>query len=338
MAERALRVMQSFRPPRPTTNPYIVMLDRALSQEPTLQHERFSWTGALLRHQDALHFHWPEVLLAGDRPWKRWGQRQLFRLLLLRAALGRTLIVRTVHNRELPRDLDPATLRLLETVEERAGLRVLLNPHTQPHWNSATAVIPHGHYVDWFADVPRVEAEPHTLAFVGLVRRYKGVETLLDAFAATAADRPELRLRIAGNPTNAELRDELEQRAAADPRVGLDLRFLDEPDFATAIMSARGVVLPYRHMHNSGAALAALSLARPVLVPRNEVNTALAAEVGPGWVHQYDGDLAADDLRAFDDALALPRQGRPDLSARGWARAGALHAQAYHDALAADRP
>ena len=338
MAERVLRVMQSFRPPRPTTNPYIVMLDRALSDEPTLRHERFSWTGALLRHQDALHFHWPEVLLAGDRPWKRWGKRQLFRLLLLRAALGRTLIVRTVHNLELPSDLDPATLRLLETVEERAGLRVLLNPHTQPHWASATVVIPHGHYVDWFADVPRVEAEPHSLAFVGLVRRYKGVETLLDAFAATAADRPELRLRISGNPTNAELRTELEQRAAADPRVGLDLRFLDEPDFATAIMSARGVVLPYRHMHNSGAALAALSLARPVLVPRNDVNTALAAEVGEGWVHQYDGDLDADDLRAFDDALAGPRSERPDLRARGWALAGQRHAQAYRDAIAAARP
>lgn len=337
MAERAWRVMQSFRPPRPTTNPYIVMLDRALAAEPTLQHERFSWSGALLHRLDALHFHWPEVLLSADRPWKRWGKRQLFRLVLLRARLQGTVIVRTVHNLELPSDLDRATLRLLREVEERAGLRVLLNPHTRPHWDSPTVVIPHGHYVDWFADVPRVEPEPGSLAFVGLVRRYKGVEALLDAFAATASDRPQLRLRIAGNPTTADLRADLERRAAADPRVGLDLRFLDEPDFATAIMAARGVVLPYRHMHNSGAALAALSLARPVLVPRNEVNTALAAEVGQGWVHQYDGDLDADDLRAFDTALAAPRSPHPDLSGRGWALAGARHAQAYRDAIRAAR-
>ena len=36
MAPRPLRVMQSFRTPRPTTNPYIVMLDQALAAEPTI--------------------------------------------------------------------------------------------------------------------------------------------------------------------------------------------------------------------------------------------------------------------------------------------------------------
>ena len=92
-------------------------------------------------------------------------------------------------------------------------------------------------------------------------------------------------------------------------------------------------MLPYRHMHNSGAALAALSLSRPVLVPRNEVNTDLAAEVGDGWVYQYDDDLDADDLRRFDDALAASRAPSPDLGARDWGTVGEQHARAYRDAL-----
>ncbi|WP_454227882.1 glycosyltransferase [Propioniciclava flava] len=337
MALRPLRVMQSFRTPRPTTNPYIVMLDQALAAEPTIDHVRFSWREALLGRLDVIHFHWPEVLLEGDRPWKRWGKRQLFRLMLLRAAVGGTAFVRTVHNLELPSGLDPATRRLLVTLERRTRLRILLNDVTKPAWESATVVIPHGHYVDWFAATPRVLAAPHTLGFAGLVRAYKGVESLIEAFAQTAADRPQLRLRISGRPTSAALRSELESLAATDARVTLDLRFLDEDAFATAIMSARGIVLPYRHMHNSGAALAALSLSRPVLVPRNEVNTALSAEVGEGWVHQYDDLVDADDLRAFDDAVAHEPAEPPRLGGRDWSTVGAQHADAYRAAVAGVR-
>lgn len=103
MAPRPVRVMQSFRTPRPTTNPYIVMLDQALAAEPGIEHSRFTWRRALLGRLDVLHFHWPEVLLEGDRAWKRWGKRQLFRLMLLRASLTRTVLVRTVHNLEIGR-------------------------------------------------------------------------------------------------------------------------------------------------------------------------------------------------------------------------------------------
>ena len=333
MAPRPVRVMQSFRTPRPTTNPYIVMLDQALAAEPGIEHSRFTWRRALLGRLDVMHFHWPEVLLEGDRAWKRWGKRQLFRLMLLRASLTRTVLVRTVHNLELPSGLDAPTARLLLALERRTRMRILLNERTRPAWESATVVIPHGHYVDWFAATPRVPASPHTLGFAGLVRAYKGVESLVAAFERTAPDRPGLRLRISGRPTSSALRTELESLAASDDRITLDLRFLDEDAFATAIMGAGGIVLPYRHMHNSGAALAALSLSRPVLVPRNEVNTDLAAEVGDGWVYQYDDDLDADDLRRFDDALAASRAPSPDLGARDWGTVGEQHARAYRDAL-----
>ena len=50
-------------------------------------------------------------------------------------------------------------------------------------------------------------------------------------------------------------------------------------------------MLPYRHMHNSGAALTALSLDRPVLVPETDVNRDLARETGPGWVVTFAGEL-----------------------------------------------
>ena len=94
------------------------------------------------------------------------------------------------------------------------------------------------------------------------------------------------------------------------------------------------VVLPYRHMHNSGAALTALSLSRPVLVPDNAVNRDLAAEVGPGWVITFEGDLDADDLRrALEEARRPDRADAPDLSRRDWALAAPAHLAAYRRAV-----
>ena len=112
-----------------------------------------------------------------------------------------------------------------------------------------------------------------------------------------------------------------------------DLRFLSETEFASAVTSSEGVVLPYRFMHNSGTVLAVLSLERPVLVPRTEVNESLAEEVGAGWIRMFDGELDAADLLAFLPAVRIARQSdAPDLSARTWEAVGARHREAYRAA------
>lgn len=332
---RPVRVMQSFGPPRPTSNPYIHMLDAALAHEPGIEHLRFDRRRALFGRYDALHLHWPETLLGGSTRLKATARRAYAQALLVRLRLSRVAVVRTVHNVELPRDVTPWERRMLVAIERRADYRILLNDQTRlgpdiPR--AASCVIPHGHFREWFATAPAVGREERTIGFVGLVRRYKGVETLLESFAATRGDRPDWRLVIAGKPSSPALADEIRGIAASDDRVESDLRFLSEDDFAGALRRLCGVVLPYRFMHNSGVALAALSLDRPVLVPENDVNVALAAEVGPGWVHTYRGDLTAGDLDGFMAAIADPPASPPDLSARDWSETGRLHAAAYRAA------
>lgn len=343
MVGRRLRVMQSFKHPRPTTNPYIVQLDRALDARPEIEHLRLSRSRALLTHLDVFHLHWPETLIEGSSPWKRLLRRAYLRVLLVKLTLDGTAIVRTAHNVEIPKDATGASRRLLERIEDRADFRILLNPDTRLPWDSPSMVITHGHYVDWFADIlrtgcgPAPTPDPDVLGFVGLVRRYKGVEGLIDAFRGTAPGAADMRLRISGNPTSQELAREIRTRAGADRRIDLDLRFLPEADFARAIMGSVGIVLPYRFMHNSGSVLAALSLARPVLVPRTSVNAALRREVGQEWVHLFDGDLCAQDLLDFWHAVSGGIEGVPDLTGRDWSRAGADHVAAYRLAVAQRR-
>jgi hypothetical protein len=98
------------------------------------------------------------------------------------------------------------------------------------------------------------------------------------------------------------------------------------------------MVFPYLEMHNSGAVLAALSLARPVLVPRNAVNEALAEEVGPAWVHMFGGRLTPELLAsALAAAASLPPGTLPDLSRRDWATAGTAHREVFCSAVARRR-
>ena len=332
---KPLRVMQSYPAIRPTTNPYITMLDRSLAATDGIEHLRFDWRRALLGRYDVLHLHWPETLFNSSSLPNRMAKRALFAALIVRLRLSRVAVVRTVHNLQLPSDVTRFQRLLLTQVERATALRIRIGETTVLPADQPSVEILHGDYREWFAASPRREAIGGRLAFVGLIRRYKGVEDLISAFRSIPEASEGLTLAIAGQPTSDGLADEIQGLAAGDARISVRLGFLDDDEFVAAMTEARLVVLPYRFMHNSGSVLAALSLDRAVLVPRNDANTALSREVGPGWVLMYDDELDAAALRAAADAVtAAPPDERPDLSRRGWDDAGRRHAEAY--ALAVD--
>lgn len=289
----------------------------------------FGWRAAIFGRYDVLHVHWPEIWVTG-RTWSRRAARQLLTLVLLgRTVLTRTPVVRTLHNVEVREGVDQRGRWLLDLLERRTRVAIRLNPTTDPSGKAALTVL-HGHYRDWFKPYDKPSARPGRISFIGLIRPYKGVTQLLQAFLGLPGD---YTLHIAGKP-NPELVDELVTLAGQDERVQLSLGYVSDRDLVAAVCSAELVVFPYRHLHNSGSALAALSLDRPVLVPRNAVTEALADEVGPGWVLFYSGELSGERL---GDAISEVRSGhrdlRPDLSAREWGHVGELHVQAYRRAL-----
>jgi beta-1,4-mannosyltransferase len=325
-------VLQSFPPPRRTTNPYLVQLLASLP--PHVHASGFSWRTALTGRYDVLHVHWPETMLRASTPLRTLSRQVRFAALLTRLTLRRTAVVRTLHN-TAPHEQGPRVERaLLRWCDRRTTLWVRLNPTTTPPSDAPVETILHGHYRDWFASYPRPEPVPGRLVFFGLVRPYKGVERLLEAFAAVPGD--DVSLRVVGNPTTPGVRAAVEQAALDDPRVSARLEYVDDDVVAHEVGSAELVVLPYREVHNSGAALLALSLDRPVLLTAGPSVAELATEVGPGWVSTFPGDLTGEDLtRALDAARTPGRTARPDLGAREWPDLGSAHAAAY--ARAVDR-
>lgn len=329
-SDDVLTVLTSFPRPRVTTNPYIVQLAESLEQEPGVRVVYFGWRVALTGRYDVVHLHWPETWLEGRTRVRRSARLLLATLLCLRLAVTGSGVVRTWHNLERPHGLWRADYLVLAWLERLTRVRIRLNEVTVLPDGASCVTIPHGHYRDWFARYPQHSPVPGRAAFVGRIRRYKGVEHLVEVFTEIAD--PSLSLTVAGMPSSRELVDIVTTLAGDDGRVALRFEYVDEATLAAVVTESSLVVLPYRHMHNSGTVLAALSLDRGVLVPDNEVNRRLADEVGPGWVHLYDGELDADDLTG---ALSAARpQSRPDLGARDWDAAGRQHVEAYRLALA----
>lgn len=328
-AGRPLVVLESFRQPKPTTNPYITQLHRSLDRSSDVDVKTFDYPTALLGHYDVVHVHWPELLIGGHKPLGRLARRALTTLVLARWRVTSTPLVRTVHNLDRPQGIGRFDHWILDRIDAMTTMDVHLNAHTPARPRKGTARIPHGHYRDWYEGFPKSAPVAGRIAYVGLIRRYKGVEDLVGAFVQS--DRPDLTLHVAGKASSDDLVTALHARAAGDERVTIDSRFLSDAEMVEVITAAELVVLPYRHMHNSGTALAALSLDRPVLVPDNEVNRALAEEMGPGWVHVYSESVSTDDIhRAWEDSRG--RAARPDLSAREWSGAAESHTAAFRRA------
>lgn len=337
-AGQPLAVLQSFPLPRPNGNPYTALLHGTLQGWPELKVTTFSWKEAILGRYDVFHAHWPEILVNGQTPLKKTVRQFLTVLLLIRFAVLSTAVVRTVHNVELPEGLSRVQTLLLRWFDSLTVLNIRLNSLTALPDSAAKATIPHGHYRDWYGSQPVGQAQPGQLCYVGLIRRYKGVESLVDAFRLTAANHPDLKLTIAGRPSSDILVEALKDAAGDDRRITLDLRQLEDPDFVQVVTSSELVVLPYRFMHNSAAAITALSLNRPILVPDNAVNRLLADEVGQGWVHLYREELSSTDLlRALREVHRSGDRMAPNLSAREWADSGLGHAVAYQEAVRAAR-
>lgn len=327
-----IRILESYGEPRPTTNPYIAQLTNALRREPGCQLLTFSFKRGIFGSYDVFHVHWPEVIYSGSTGMKGAARELLFAMILGRIQLQGTAVVRTRHNIQ-PHAGSTRRQRWLESwVNRLTTATIRLNDTTECPPGKQVATIPHGHYQEWFADYPVQPEILGRIGYFGLIKQYKGVESLLAAFMETTM--PGLSLSITGKPASTGVGEHLRSMAGADSRVDFDFRYLSDGELVGAVTAAELIVLPYQFMHNSGAALAALSLNRPVLVPDTVVNRRLSAEVGHGWVHLFAGTVDASVIEtAVHSYRSSPPLAAPDLSGRTWRTTGRDHLRFFENVL-----
>lgn len=326
-----VRVLHVARPEDDTTS--YVDLTTVDAAADGVSHLIFSWKKAMRLDFDVLHVHWPERMIRGRTPFHRIGKRWATHLLLVRMARRGRPIVRTLHN-IAPHERGPrGEEALLRRIDEATTTFVALNRWTPiPESRTATStVIPHPHYRGFHPTDPDEPSVAGRLLYFGLIRDYKGIDALLDAFGAMGGN--DVSLRIVGSST-PRWRDVIERAVASDSRITARLEYVSDAVLAEEVRQAQAVVFPYQKMHNSGATFAALSQDRSVLVPANDVNADLATETGDTWVVTFDGQIGADDLRRIlTRGGTEPGHERPSLSARDPRAVSRRYRDAYREAM-----
>lgn len=324
------------------TNPYTPLLYSHLG--PDVKVEEFS-AGRVIQKYSVWHVHWPESLLNIRNPWHAASKLAGFFAALdcLRARGAK--LVWTVHNcgsheRHHP-SLEPWFWReFIPWVDgvislSPMGLTSALNSFPELRKLPA-AVIPHGHYRSEYPARTRdarnalgISPDAEVILFVGAIRAYKNVDGLVRAFLQLK--KPRSRLYVVGRPNSSTLAERILREALPDDRVHLRFEFLAPEELSAYIGAADVVVLPYREILNSGSALLALSLNRPVLVPARGAMGELKSDFGEEWVQTYSGDL---DGAVLEGALDWALRRRPSLCPMPgkyeWQSIGRETARFYH--------
>jgi len=330
-AERKIVVLHSTRAPAAGLTTYAVHMAATAGEGivPVL----FTWPKAFFGRYDIFHLHWPEGLAGTGRGPKAVATTALTMLLIARLRWARIPVVYTVHNHVPHEGAISRPLRAVYAGFESLTVREIhLVPEPDRVARAATS-IPHVGYVEAFAEHPRATVTPGLALFFGIMRPYKGIEELLDAFEEIRG--ADAHLRLVGQPRDPALRRAIDAAAAADARISSRFGFVPDRDLVAEVTSAQLVVLPYRTLHSSGAALVALSLGRPVLVPDTGTTRALREEVGAEWVYIFPGALTTELLeRALDSTRVAPAT-PPNLSARTRERMRAAHTAVYRQLMPA---
>lgn len=299
---------------------------------------------------DILHLHWLNAYLIGQSlPVKIfYALRLLFDIWLVR--LRGVRFVWTVHNLVSHETTTPGlelwvSRKLAKLADalivhsEAAKLAVVEQFHARP---DKVIITSHGDYGGVYGEkVPRVEARQRlglsvqkpVFLFFGLIRPYKGVESLLRIWRENAALHDNAELIIAGDARDPELAQAIRTASSDNPNVHLRMEFVPNEEIPVYFGAADFAVFPFTKSLTSGS----LALAKTYSVP---VVAALTEGTGPtgstdgsySFQPGDEADLLSAMLAALEDfsnSRASPSIGSDETHQSGWASIGVLHKDVY---------
>jgi beta-1,4-mannosyltransferase len=274
---------------------------------------------------DILQIHWPEqVFWSGGSHLKKLARVGLTLAALARLRCLGVRVMWMVHNVQ---PHDAGTLTLATWRFYVLGLKILtqqyvvLSPMTEAvvrqrlrlsHKAIVTSIrhpsYPRGSSTEAARLHLGISLDLRVYVFFGTIRPYKGIDELLDAFGKLAD--PNVRLIVAGQPSSPSIANILSAKAKLDPRIDLQLGYIQESTLMEIIDAADRVVLPFTSYLHSGSLIRALSQGKATITPETPFARYLRDELGERWVHLYQGRLTVEHL-----TTSVSPQGVPDMNA-----------------------
>ncbi|PSN20056.1 glycosyl transferase group 1 [filamentous cyanobacterium CCP5] len=279
----------SFAPYFTDANPYQVKLLKALHELDVLAggisfNVVFLPVGIETKKVNLVHLHWlHKYSHAYNKP------KSILRVIkficgLIVLKISKVKIVWTAHNIKDHESVFPladricneavATLADAIIAHSEAAKREISEHFIQIN-QEKVFVIPHGNYLSSYENTLNQEAARRRLnlpqsafvfLFFGLIRPYKGILELVQAFKELNCE--DAYLLIAGSSKDDALTQQIGEEAENNSRIQFHPGFVPDEKIQVYMNAANAVVLPYRNFLTSGALVLSMSFGRTCIAPR----------------------------------------------------------------------
>ena len=272
---------------RKGNNPYQKLLlkhlqDLGVKVEGSGTYRVFSLLRSTFSHwkPDILHLHWHHPFLLGSNMTKTIIKSVSFIAELLLLKLLGVKIVWTVHN-IVSHEGNFEFLELFFTkfLAKLCNKIIVHSPSAKREVvkiyrtrESLIRVIPHGNYINCYRNVIsevqaknklQLKAEKIVFLYFGLIRHYKGIPELVEAFKKLNC--PQAKLLIVGKPLNNKIAHDIVKRCEGNKNIETFFDFIPDDEIQIYMNAADVIVLPYRDILTSGAVILAMSFAKPII-------------------------------------------------------------------------
>ncbi|MDO4178992.1 MAG: glycosyltransferase family 4 protein [Phascolarctobacterium sp.] len=298
-----------FYPIADISNEYVYLMRKAIDRAGYKLADKTTFNAMM--HSDVIHLNWYEGLPLRKEKTKILKKyvAKLTKLKLLKLS-GKKLIV-TIHNNNTYDDdkhvlvhnimkwlLDNADAIVIHCKE---SLKVIEKFGSDP---SKAHFVPHPNLIGMYEDVEKFddyvkEPDDFVVLFLGTVRPYKNVETVIRA-AEKLTDKKNIKILICGRTKTAKYTNELSKIIKTD-NIKTAFRFIADEELPSLVSMADALVLPYvtNSSLNSGAAFLAFSYGRTII--STDIGTAKEyADDDLIYMYEYASDEATHVQRLAD--------------------------------------
>ncbi|MEO1180565.1 MAG: glycosyltransferase [Cyanobacteria bacterium J06636_28] len=267
---------------------------------------------------DVLHLHWLVPYLKGNSAFTRWFYAIKFLVDIFIVQLSGVRVVWTVHNL-IAHDTQYGGLeqwirrRLAKMVDQ-----LIVHNHSSKDSvvnlyladDNSVSVIPIGHYREIYKspidtsvarEILELPATGNIYLWQGLLRPYKGVESLLKIWSEHEEVLAGHTLVIAGAAPDKSYEEKIADMAAQIRGVHTHLEFIEDTRMHLFFSAATVVVLPFKQILTSSSLVLAMSYARPVIAPRLGGIPETLSDAD--WL-LYDSSDELGLLHAFKESMA----------------------------------